>query len=350
MTGEILIYWYERNKRDLPWRNTQNPYLIWVSEIILQQTRVMQGMDYFHRFIDRFPDIFSLAQAEIDEVLKIWQGLGYYSRARNMHEAANYIVAKCGGNFPDTCSGLLKIKGIGDYTAAAIASFAFGESVPVIDGNVNRVISRLYDIREPIDTLKGKQQIRHWAEKTMAALSPGIYNQAIMEFGALQCVPHGVHCEECVLRTFCKACIAGVVDLLPLKSKKVQIKTRYFHYIMVCDAGDIFLRRRGKGDIWNGLYEFPLIETEMPSGLEELRATRQWQQWFGSQIPHISFMSGEITRQLTHRTLKVRFYGIKDCRPAFDEQFIRVKKENIRKYAVPKVIEDCLEKLSGWDT
>lgn len=178
----------------------------------------------------------------------------------------------------------------------------------------------------------------------MVTSSPGTYNQAVMEFGALQCVPRNVHCGECILRTSCRAYTAGVVDLLPLKSKTVQIKTRYLHYLIVRNNGDVFLQRRGEGDIWNGLYEFPLIETEISGGLEELITTRQWQQWFGKQIPHISHISGEITHQLTHRTLKIRFYEIENCRPAFSEQQIRVKKEHLRRYAVPKVIDNYLKK------
>jgi A/G-specific adenine glycosylase len=342
MIGIKLISWFTKNKRDLPWRNTANPYEIWVSEIILQQTRVNQGFYYYETFVKKFPEISSLAHAEVDEVLKMWQGLGYYSRARNMHEAANYIVNACGGKFPSTYLDLLKVKGIGDYTASAIASIAFGEAVPVIDGNVNRVIARLYAVQEPIDTPEGKRQIRHFAEKMLIRSSPGQYNQAVMEFGALQCVPRNPDCETCILKATCMAYDKGIVSLIPSKSKAVKIKTRYLHYIIVCDNKHIYLQRRNKNDIWKGLYEFPLIETDSAVGLDELRATGQWLQWFGSHSPQIRSVSPEITHILTHRILKIKFYELTNAQPAFNEQQIKVRWDDVLQYAVPKVIEKYL--------
>ncbi|MDR1864152.1 MAG: A/G-specific adenine glycosylase [Bacteroidales bacterium] len=343
MIGIKIIGWYEQNKRTLPWRDIVNPYNIWVSEIILQQTRVNQGLSYYHKFIEHFPDIFSLAKANMDDVLKIWQGLGYYSRARNMHAAAVFLADQCGGKFPETYSGLLKVKGIGDYTASAIASFAFGEAVPVIDGNVNRVMARLYGVVQPVDALEGKRQIRRHAEKTMIAGTPGLYNQAVMEFGALQCVPHKPDCEACFLKTLCVAYNNGMVSLLPVKSKTSNIKTRYFHYLVVNEHDATYLQRRSDGDIWNGLYEFPMIETGAATEMTDLSASGQWQAWFGRQSARIASASEEVIHRLTHRILKIRFYEIwVDQPPAFKQGQIRVKWDDVHLYAVPKVMDNYL--------
>ncbi|MDR0815162.1 MAG: A/G-specific adenine glycosylase [Bacteroidales bacterium] len=342
MIGTQLIEWFARNKRDLPWRDEINPYKIWVSEIILQQTRVKQGFDYYEKFLKKFPEIFSLANASMDEVLKIWQGLGYYSRARNMHEAAGFIVKHLNGKFPDNYHDLLKIKGIGDYTASAIASIAFGEAVPVIDGNVNRVISRLFGIQSPVDAKEGKQQIRRHAEKLMEKASPALYNQAIMEFGALYCVPQHPDCENCILKTVCIACSKDIVSLLPVKSKAVSIKTRYFHYLVLNTNNFTFLQQRSTKDIWKGLYEFPMIETDSEADASILCATKQWQRWFGDSRPVIQKISPCITHILTHRVLKIRFYELADACPAFDGQPVKVKWNEVHRYAVPKVIENYL--------
>jgi len=342
MTGYKLIAWYEVNKRHLPWRNTENPYLIWVSEIILQQTRVAQGLDYYRRFIEAYPDIFSLADAHIDEILKIWQGLGYYSRARNMHTAAKHIINVFQGKFPETYDGLITIKGIGDYTASAIASFAFGQAVPVIDGNVNRVISRLQGVQQPINKPAGQKEIRAHAEKMMVCDDAGTYNQAIMEFGALQCVPHKPDCNSCIFSNICVAFRRGWVNILPVKEKTCKITTRYLHYLYVCRGENTYIRRRADGDIWTGLYEFPLIETNAETELEELSQSDEWQTLFGKQIPVVENNSILVTHRLTHRILKIRFYKINIHQPVCRNEFIEVPVNDVCQYAVPKVIENYL--------
>jgi len=343
MAGQKLIAWYEVNKRFLPWRDTGDPYLIWVSEIILQQTRVVQGLEYYLRFIEAYPDIFSLAHAGIDEVLKIWQGLGYYSRARNMHSAAKYIVDVYQGKFPDTYEGLITIKGIGDYTASAIASLAFGQAVPVIDGNVNRVIARLHGVQQPIDMPSGRQVIRDHAENMMVRNDPGTYNQAIMEFGALQCVPKNPDCNNCILNRICAAFQCGMVSMLPVKEKSVRMTTRYIHYIYVCFGERTFIRRRSEGDIWTGLYDFPMIETATETELDELIHTPEWQAYFGELTPIIETVSPIVIHRLTHRILKVRFYKISVNRPVGGEGLIEIPASDIYRYAVPKVIENYLK-------
>ncbi len=343
MTGQKLIAWYEVNKRNLPWRDTLNPYPIWVSEVILQQTRVNQGLDYYYRFTDAFPDVFSLAGAEVDDVLKIWQGLGYYSRARNMHAAAKQLSETYHGKFPETYDALLTIKGIGDYTASAIASIAFGQAVPVIDGNVNRVIARLYGVQQPVNKPEGQKIIRSYAEKMMVRESPGTYNQAVMEFGALQCVPHRPDCERCILKNVCVAYEKGLQDALPVKVKPVKIATRYFHYLVIACGGNTFIQRRSDGDIWNGLYEFPMIETDAETDPGELSRSPEWQSRFEGQIPQVRSISPEITRRLTHRILKIRFYEIFVDKPIFRQGLIEIPRAYIQKYAVPKVIDNYLQ-------
>ncbi|MDR1153586.1 MAG: A/G-specific adenine glycosylase [Bacteroidales bacterium] len=345
MTGQKLIVWYEIYKRNLPWRDTEDPYLIWVSEVILQQTRVVQGLDYYRRFIDAYPDIFLLARADMDEVLKIWQGLGYYSRARNMHAAAKHIVDAYDGKFPATYDGLITIKGIGDYTASAIASIAFGQAVPVIDGNVNRVIARLYGIQQPVNKPVGQKEIRAYAEKLLVRNAPGTYNQAIMEFGALQCVPQNPDCNGCILNRVCVAYRCGLTDMLPVKEKTAKIATRYFHYLHIRFGNRTFIRRRADGDIWTGLYEFPMIETGKETELDDLGRTPAWQSYFGAQTPLIETVSGEITHRLTHRILKIRFYEIVVDKPVSGQRLIEIPATDIHRYAVPKVIDNYLKNI-----
>jgi len=343
MTGQKLIVWYEIHKRNLPWRDTKNPYLIWVSEIILQQTRVAQGLDYYHRFVDAYPDIFSLARADIDDVLKIWQGLGYYSRARNMHVAAKHITDVHHGKFPTTYDGLITIKGIGNYTASAVASLAFGQAVPVIDGNVNRVIARLFGVQQPINKPSGQKEIRAHAEELMVRDDPATYNQAIMEFGAMQCVPKNPDCEDCIFQQICVAFRSGLVNMLPVKVKTTKITTRYFHYLYVRFGDCTYIRRRAAGDIWTGLYEFPLIETTMETGLDDLIRHPVWQSYFDSQTPLVKNILPEVIHRLTHRTLKVRFYEIVVDQPLSGQGLIEIPASDLYRYAVPKVIDNFLD-------
>jgi len=268
--SKTLISWYKQNKRELPWRDEPNPYKIWVSEIILQQTRIAQGWDYYLRFVERFPAIADLATSSEDEVLKYWQGLGYYSRARNLHAGAKYIMDVHKGIFPDNHADILKIKGVGEYTAAAIASMAFQLPFPAIDGNVYRVLTRIFGIDTPIDTTAGKKEIAKLAMQLIDIKRPGIFNQAIMDFGALQCTPNSPKCEDCCFSFSCIAKKQNLTALLPVKLQKTNIKTRYFYYLHLIENKKTYICKRSAKDIWQGLYEFPLIESEKALSQEEI--------------------------------------------------------------------------------
>ncbi|MDN5204413.1 A/G-specific adenine glycosylase [Fulvivirgaceae bacterium BMA10] len=257
-----LIDWYGSHKRELPWRNTSDPYIIWLSEIILQQTRVQQGLPYFNRFIDSYPTVNDLAKAPEQEVLRLWQGLGYYSRARNLHACAKIVVEEFGGRFPSNYKELLRLKGVGKYTAAAIASFAFREKVPVIDGNVYRVLSRIFGIKEDILGAKAYSTFYKVASELISDDRPDTFNQAIMEFGALHCTPNSPACDSCPFNSMCYAFAHKQQNALPVKQKKVKVKKRYFHYMVVSHNGNIFMKERGPKDIWQGLYDFYLIEKD----------------------------------------------------------------------------------------
>src|SRR6478736_1262977 len=269
--SNILIKWYLQNKRDLPWRKTTDPYPIWLSEIMLQQTRVAQGMPYFLSFTTAFPTVFDLANASEEQVLKLWQGLGYYSRARNLHKTAQIVAFEMNGIFPDNYNDLLKLKGIGEYTAAAIASFSYNECVPVVDGNVFRVLSRYFDLETDIAQASAKKEFAALAFELMPKDNPAQFNQAIMEFGALQCVPKNPNCAECVFNDSCLALQKKKVNQLPVKLKKTKVRNRYFNYIIGIDEKEntIIQKRTAKG-IWHNLYEFPLIETEQVEDFENI--------------------------------------------------------------------------------
>ncbi|WP_020528503.1 A/G-specific adenine glycosylase [Flexithrix dorotheae] len=260
--AQKIIDWYNENKRDLPWRNLSDPYPIWLSEIILQQTRVDQGLPYFHKFFDKYPTVHLLANAEEQEVLRLWQGLGYYSRARNMHGAAKFISSELNGQFPDNFKDLKKLKGVGDYTAAAIASFAFNENVAVVDGNVYRVLSRRFGVEEDIASPKGKKIFQDLADSLLPQKKSDIYNQGIMEFGALHCKPKNPDCMFCVFSQECEARKTGKQTDLPIKIRKVKIKNRFFTYLVLEFKGRFAMKERLKGDIWQGLHDFPLLESE----------------------------------------------------------------------------------------
>jgi A/G-specific adenine glycosylase len=310
--SNILIKWYLQNKRDLPWRNTTNPYPIWLSEIMLQQTRVAQGMPYFLSFTTAFPTVFDLAVANEEEVLKLWQGLGYYSRARNLHKTAQYIASDLDGIFPDNYSDLLKLKGVGEYTAAAIASFSYNEAVPVVDGNVFRVLSRYFDIETDIAQASAKKEFTALAFELMPKDNPATFNQAIMEFGALQCVPKSPNCGICVFNESCAALQKKKVDQLPVKSKKVKVRNRYFNYLVVADENDntIIQKRTDKG-IWHNLYEFPLIETEKEEDFDFI--TNQIQSDYFQDNSIISILEDNdksIIHKLSHQHLHIKFWKV----------------------------------------
>ncbi|GAA4416475.1 A/G-specific adenine glycosylase [Nibrella viscosa] len=261
-----LDRWYQHHKRDLPWRHTRDPYRIWLSEIILQQTRVAQGRPYYERFIEAFPTVADMARADERDLLRLWQGLGYYSRARNLHKTAKYVTQELGGQFPETYASLLALKGIGTYTAAAIASFAFGERVPVVDGNVYRVLARVFGVVDDITTTRAKKLFADLATRLIAfARDPADYNQAIMEFGAIQCTPGAPDCLLCPLQQQCRAFLTGQQHKLPVKAKKVPVKQRFFNYLVFRNNGQLAMRERTAKDIWQQLYDFYLIETDEPT-------------------------------------------------------------------------------------
>jgi A/G-specific adenine glycosylase len=305
-----LIKWYLQNKRDLPWRKTTNPYPIWLSEIMLQQTRVAQGTPYFLSFTTAFPTVFDLAKANEEQVLKLWQGLGYYSRARNLHKTAQTVAFEMNGVFPDNYSDLLKLKGIGEYTAAAIASFSYNECVPVVDGNVFRVLSRYFDLETDIAQASAKKEFAALAFELMPKDNPAQFNQAIMEFGALQCVPKSPNCSICVFNNSCAALQKKKVDQLPVKSKKIKVRNRYFNYIVAVDdlENTIIQKRTAKG-IWHNLYEFPLIETDKVEDFETV-AQQINQNFFqeNKMKSLLEYNEESIVHKLSHQHLHIKFW------------------------------------------
>ena len=307
-----LIKWYLKNKRDLPWRKTQNPYLIWLSEIMLQQTRVAQGLPYYKAFILAFPTVFDLANASEEQVLKLWQGLGYYSRARNMHKTAQMVANDFKGLFPDNNNDLLKLKGIGEYTAAAIASFSFGEKIPVVDGNVFRVLSRVFNIETDISNASAKKEFQALALELMNNENPALFNQAIMEFGALQCVPKNPSCENCIFNTSCLALKNNKVNVLPFKSKKTKVVNRYLIYLIFEDEQNkTIIQKRTEKGIWHNLYEFPLIETTNDISLEELIEMVQQTPIIENNIYRVqSLQDLPIKHKLSHQNLSIQFWKV----------------------------------------
>ena len=308
----LLVQWYLQNKRDLPWRNTQNPYLIWLSEIMLQQTRVAQGLPYYYSFTKNFPTVFDLANASEQDVLKLWQGLGYYSRARNLHKTAQNIAFDRNGIFPDSYIELLQLRGVGEYTAAAIASFAYNEKVPVVDGNVFRVLSRYFGVESDISLLSTKKEFQLLAFELMPNNAIATFNQAIMEFGALQCVPKNPDCSVCVMNNSCVALQKKLVNILPVKSKKVKVTNRYFNYLILEDENKntIINKRTDKG-IWHNLYEFPLIETNSDVDYKIISKLINEKSIFENEI--ISIFSLNEKSQLhilTHQRLHIKFWKV----------------------------------------
>lgn len=267
--NSALLSWYGRVKRDLPWRGTTDPYAIWISEVILQQTRVDQGMPYYHRFMDAFPTVQALASASEHHVLKLWEGLGYYSRARNLHAAAKQVVSEHGGVFPRNHEGLLALRGVGPYTAAAIGSIAFGLPVACVDGNVIRVISRYHGISDPVDSPAVVREIGARAQEALDRSRPGDHNQAMMELGATVCVPRAPLCGECPLREGCVARAEGLWEHIPFKARRTKVRDRYFHYLAITDGRQTLVERRPAGDIWQGLYQFPVVESDGPLAPDE---------------------------------------------------------------------------------
>lgn len=332
-----LLTWHEKNDRYLPWKTNKDPYQIWLSEIILQQTRVAQGLPYFERFIHQFPTVFELANAAEAEVFKTWEGLGYYSRARNLHHTAKEIVKTFDGHFPDNYDGLLRLKGIGPYTAAAIASFAFDLPHAVLDGNVFRVLSRIFGINLPIDQLAGKQHFQKLAESLLTAVDAAKFNQAIMDFGALQCVPQNPNCSECSMHHICVAYQTGRVKDLPFKSKRIVKQNRYFHFFEVKDDNSFWIEKRNGKDIWQGLYQFPHIESIEPL-IEKDSAL-----WPGIDREDLRPVFSS-KQQLTHRTIHGAFYQIEvSGLTNIPENWIKIEHTRLSEYPFPRIIHDYLK-------
>lgn len=342
--SQTLLDWYATHGRELPWRETTDPYRIWISEIILQQTRVAQGYDYYLRFVERFPTVEVLAAATEDEVLHRWEGLGYYSRARNLHAAAQQIVAQ--GGFPCDYAGVRALKGVGDYTAAAICSFAYGLPTAVVDGNVYRVLARYFAIDTPIDVAAGKKEFAQLADSLMVPERAADYNQAIMDFGAVQCTPRAPRCLICPLVETCAARQTGQVEDYPVKSKKVTVTHRYFTYILLVDTSAeepaLFIRRRPSGDIWQGLYEPLLIETPAPITAEEVEAHPDWKACGLGEVP-FEMLVRDLKHELTHRRLHVDAYVVRAAVPP-SADWLRVPLSALADYAFPKVVNLLCER------
>lgn len=310
--SEEIVNWYKENKRVLPWRETRDPYKIWLSEIILQQTRVAQGLPYYIKFIEAYPTVFHLAGAPGEEVLKLWQGLGYYSRARNLHATARYVAATLNGIFPETYKELLKLKGIGDYTASAIASICFNEAAPVVDGNVYRVLARYFNIDIPVNSTRGVKYFKELAHTLISEKDPATYNQAIMEFGAVHCTPKSPLCIVCPLNNSCGALQNGKVDQLPVKLGKGKIKKRFFNYLVIFNRSHTYLQKRTGKDIWQNLYEFPLIETPGESKKEEITTHPLFKELVQDNDFTVTLYNREnIVHKLTHRHIHTKFWIIK---------------------------------------
>ncbi|CAN5605910.1 A/G-specific adenine glycosylase [soil metagenome] len=341
--GEIIIGWYQKNKRDLPWRHTSDPYKIWLSEIILQQTRVDQGLDYYKRFISRYPTVKKLAAAHEDDVLKLWQGLGYYSRARNLHFASKDIVKRFKGKFPVEYEDILSLKGIGSYTAAAIASFAFKKKYAVVDGNVFRVLSRYLGIKTPVNSPSAKKEFYEASMQLMDDHASYDFNQAIMEFGALQCKPQNPLCASCPLAGPCYAFAKKNVHLLPVKGRKIKVRTRYFHYLYIHKGKNIYVRKRTGNDIWKNMYDFPLIETQKKITTDKLMQLAEWKNHFFKKNFLLLSESKTIKHQLTHQTIFARFFEIRTSSAIKTKGIQSIHHDNLSQLAIPRLIENYLK-------
>lgn len=338
--SDILNSWYSKYKRELPWRNTTSPYHVWLSEIILQQTRVAQGLSYYNKFVNSYPDIEDLANDSEDNVLKLWQGLGYYSRARNLHASAKIVSSEFNGVFPETYDEIIKLKGVGAYTAAAISSFCYGENRAVVDGNVYRVLSRYFGISTPIDSTIGKKEFQELAQECLSSENPGEHNQAIMEFGALQCTPNP-NCETCPLGASCIAYANSAVKAFPVKGKKIKVRDRYFNFIVISDNDSFYIQKRESKDIWQNLYQFPLKESEKeiisPFELEESIVKKSVFLQVSEQFKHV----------LSHQRIYAKFWEFKVGELPSLNGYKKVKKSDISEFAIPRLIEKYLESVKN---
>lgn len=338
-----LLEWYRAHERELPWRSSRNPYYIWLSEVILQQTRVDQGTAYYLRFVEQFPTVEKLAEASEEEVLKLWQGLGYYSRARNLLSAAKQVVQEFNGTFPSSANELQKLKGIGPYTAAAIASIAFDKDVAVVDGNVHRVISRLFDIDEPVNKPSGHQRVEQAMTQLLPSGQAGTFNQAVMEFGALHCTPKNPSCESCQLNEYCLAYQRNTATIRPVKAAKTKVKKIWIDYYLIVHNDHLLMRKRENSGIWQNLYDFPNLESDHANSIDDLHADLTSR---GAMVHQISLFAGPMTHILSHRHITARFFKIScdrltagwcDTRP--------IPLPEIMQLPVPRLIEKALEQL-----
>lgn len=343
--SQRILSWYSTHKRALPWRETKNPYIIWLSEIILQQTRVEQGLPYFLKFLESYPNVTRFANAEEADILRLWQGLGYYSRARNMHKASQHVLKFHAGEFPVDYQELLALPGVGDYTAAAISSFSSNQAHAVLDGNVFRVLSRYLGIEEPINSGAGKKLFFQLAEELMDRQNPGEYNQAIMDFGSLQCKPKNPDCAECILRLDCVAYNTGKVDQLPKKNKAKKSRDRFFHYFLIEHDDQWLMSQRSEGDVWANLYEFPMIESSGDLEISELLEMNEYQENFGSNVPELIY--GQIKQVLSHQNIYAKFYSLRISQGELTKKshWNYFLLENLDKLAKHKLISSFMERF-----
>ena len=341
----VLQAWSAVHPRPMPWRGERDAYRVWLSEIILQQTRVAQGLPYYERFLAAYPRVIDLAAAPAEEVMRCWQGLGYYSRARNLHAAAKYIADTLNGTFPSTYEDIRALRGVGDYTAAAIASFAYNLPYAVVDGNVYRVLSRLFGIATPIDSTAGKREFAALANAVLDPHNAAAHNQAFMDFGATCCTPAAPACPRCPFVDSCVAFRQNKVPNLPVKAKKMATKIRYFNYFIFGNGQQIWLQKRGAGDIWQDLHQFPMIETEAACEVADLAQNPEWQLFFGESQLRIESVF-VATQQLTHQTIKAKFYTVENnftnILPKNNAYFL-IKPKNIANFALPKIITTYFE-------
>ncbi len=335
-----LLEWYHQNKRDLPWRKTYDPYKIWVSEIILQQTQIQTGTKYYHAFIKKFPNIESLSLAKERDVLKVWEGLGYYTRAINMLYAAKKINTDYDGIFPSKYEDLIKLKGIGQYTASAISSICYNEKKAVVDGNVYRVLTRLYNIHTPINTSIGKKEIQNIADNLIPEKDPGSYNQAMMDFGSIHCKKSNPKCQICPLKKHCKAIKLDLVKLLPIKKLNKKITVRYFNYLFIADSKYFLIKQRKTNDIWKKLYELPLIESQSELNLNSLESNNYLNQFNINSIKQ----QYKTIHILSHQKLIITFWEIKTNNRLTNNRYTQITRQDINKYPFPKPLQNYFNK------
>lgn len=346
--SEKLIAWYSMHKRDLPWRNTKDPYVIWLSEVILQQTRVQQGLPYFEKFVSRFPTVQDLAAAPLQEVMQCWQGLGYYSRARNLHEAAKQVVEHFGGAFPTTYEGIKSLKGVGPYTAAAIASFAFDLPHAVVDGNVYRVLSRHFGMRLPIDHAPSQKAYAELAQKLLPTHRAADFNQAIMEFGAVNCIPTNPDCSNCIFSHSCQAFEKEEVALLPIKAGKVKVRDRVFNYILLRKDDGVYMKERTEKDIWQHLWDFELLESATFANEAEIIAHIQQKFSFSSAEFLVQLHSEAFKHILTHQRISARFWQVQIFSNLHDKELKFVAIKALGNKPLPRLIEKFLNTHRQW--